>query len=329
MTDFGLGLKIISVAEPQPGEKLRELFAGFWPHYERWFRRDGGGRRPSYARSMRALREFMPEIVPLYEQICELVDADDQIARFLSLYRPAPFMTGCSQAIWKGQPLALIRNYDYAADFIDGVNLMSDWQGVRVIAMTDCFWGVVDGMNEHGLAAALSFGGRKVVGDGFAIPLILRYILETCRTTEQAVSVLNRVPSHMAYNISLLDSTGQHATVHVAPDRATHVTQALVCTNHQTRVEWPEHASLTATIERETYLNEAMAQPTESYASLVSRFLHPPLYRPSHLKHWRTLYTAAYLPHLYTCSYLWPQERWDQTFENFVEHGTISELLED
>ena len=30
-------------------------------------------------------------------------------------------------------------------------------------------------MNEYGLVVALSFGGSREVGDGFGIPLILRY----------------------------------------------------------------------------------------------------------------------------------------------------------
>src|SRR6185436_2580738 len=97
--------------------------------------------------------------------------------------RPTPYLTGCSQAVWtrRGEPPTLVRNYDYHPELCEGTLLLSAWHGTRVIAMSDCLWGVVDGINEHGLAVSLSFGGRQVVGDGFGIPLVLRYALEFCK----------------------------------------------------------------------------------------------------------------------------------------------------
>ena len=78
----------------------------------------------------------------------------------LSLYRPTPYMAGCSQAVWQrdGRPL-LVRNYDYFPERLEGTILMSAWNGVKTIVQSDCLWGVLDGMNEHGLAASLAFGG--------------------------------------------------------------------------------------------------------------------------------------------------------------------------
>ncbi len=40
------------------------------------------------------------------------------------------------------------------------------------------------------LAVALAFGGRKVTGIGFGIPLVIRYVLETCSNVEEACIVL-------------------------------------------------------------------------------------------------------------------------------------------
>ena len=59
---------------------------------------------------------------------------------------------------------------------------------------SDGLWGLVDGMNDAGLAVSLTFGGRRVVGDGFGVPLILRYVLQTCATADEAGEVLARVP---------------------------------------------------------------------------------------------------------------------------------------
>ncbi len=322
--------------------RLRTAFAAYWPAYEKWFLREGDAKRPTYAECKRAFREFMPELLPLYETLCESLDAGDAAARFLGLYRPTPFMTGCSQAVWIGSPsnpdaaersgsdpereIALVRNYDYAPDLFEGINLLSAWTGPRIIGMTDCFWGLLDGMNEHGLAVALAFGGRKAVGDGFAIPLILRYVLETCRTTEQAVDVLERVPSHMAYNVLVVDRRASHATVQLAPDRDVQVLDARACANHQGEIEWPEHAQLTQTEQRERYLLDVLEEPTETLPALVDRFFHPPLYMTGRFRKWRTLYTGVYCPTDGTCRYLWPNERWDQSFDLFVERGEVEAL---
>ena len=38
------------------------------------------------------------------------------------------------------------------------------------------------------------FRGRREVGEGFGVPLILRYVLQTCETVEDACDALARVP---------------------------------------------------------------------------------------------------------------------------------------
>ena len=147
----------------------------------------------------------MPEMVPIWEQLVELAGGGDLAARFLSLYRPPAYLTGCSQAIWPGQEPVLVRNYDYSPRAFEGLLFRSGWRGAGVMGMSDCLIGLLDGINESGLAVSLAFGGTRTVGDGFGVPIILRYVLQTCRTAEQAARVLARVPTHMAYNVTVLD----------------------------------------------------------------------------------------------------------------------------
>ena len=66
--------------------------------------------------------------------------------------------------------------------------------GRRVVGTEDCGWGLLDGVNDAGLAVSLTFGGRPQVGDGFGIPLILRYVLQTCTDVDQAVGAWNGCP---------------------------------------------------------------------------------------------------------------------------------------
>ncbi|MEO6444518.1 MAG: C45 family peptidase [Gemmatimonadaceae bacterium] len=144
--------------------------------------------------SLRALRTHMPELLPTYERLVELAGGSDSVARLLSLWCPTPYLTACSQAVWRGGPPILARNYDYHPMLWDAVQLVTSWTGRRVVGMSDSLWGLLDGINEDGLVVSLSFGGRKAVGEGFGMPLILRYVLETCRTVEEGVATLLRIP---------------------------------------------------------------------------------------------------------------------------------------
>ena len=271
-------LRFDAIAEDVPGVKWQRHFQGAWENYERWFLQEGEGTRPYYLTSVRALRSHMPELLPIYEQLVELAGGGDLQARFLSLYCPPPYLTGCSQAAWPGSPPLLVRNYDYSPRLCEGVTLKSAWGGKRVIAMSDCLWGVLDGMNEDGLAVSLSFGGRKVVGEGFGVPIVLRYALEFCATVDEAVKVLARVPSHMAYNVTALDRAGRFATVYVAPDRPAQVLDRPYCTNHQGETDWERYVRATASIERERFIAARLHDPDGDAQSLVRAFLLPPLY---------------------------------------------------
>jgi len=306
-----------AVAEDYPGHRWQGLFQRHWPAYRRWFLGEGARSRPYYLAARRALRIHMPELLPLYEHLCELAGGGDTAARFLPLYCPPAYVSGCSQAVWPGEAPALIRNYDYDPTLLEGVILKTRWHGREVIAMSDCLWGVVDGINDAGLALSLTFGGRRVVGQGFGMPLILRYVLEFCDSAREAATVLSRVPSHMAYNVTALDRHGEFLTVHVSPDRPAVVRADPVTTNHQRSVEWREHGRATATRERERFLNFRLREAS-SAADLLRAFLRTPVYHVAYGAGFGTLYTAVYRPDR-GASYLWPDGCWEQSFGAFQE----------
>jgi len=308
-----------SVRELQPGPRWLELVQRTWPSYERWFLRDGEGARPGFVSCRAQLRKHMPELVPLWERLVALAGGGDHLARMLSLYRPTPYLTGCSQATWTRDDPFLIRNYDYHPSYIEGRVLLSQWLGTKVIAQSDCLWGVLDGMNEHGLAVSLSFGGRVVVGEGFGIPLILRYVLETCSSAQQATEVLQRIPSHMAYNVTVIDRAAVVRTLHLSPDRPVVVHTHGVATNHQAGIEWTRHAELTRSVEREALLLERVADASERPARLIERFMEAPLYSTGWERAHGTLYGAVYRPRSGEVAYLWPTARWMLSFDRFDE----------
>ena len=312
-----------AISELQPGDKWRRLFEKLWPAYHKWFLKEGDKARPKFLTCERALKSYMPELMPTYERLLELAGGSDQAARFLSLYNPTPYMSGCSQAVWTRDEPFLVRNYDYSAKLWEALQLHTAWNGRQVIATSDCLWGVLDGMNESGLAVSLAFGGRKIVGDGFGIPLILRYILEFCETTSEATEVLSRVPSHMAYNVTLLDKAGSHATVFISPDRDPIISRQALATNHQSSVEWAEHARATASLDRAHFLSLRLNDEGETRDRFISRFFEPPLYQTKHHIGWGTLYTSIYDPASGQVVCRWPAYSLEQGMEDFTERGLV------
>jgi predicted choloylglycine hydrolase len=307
------------IKEATPGEKFSRLFEQNWPAYRAWYLDEGELARPTYLECIKALKKHMPELYPLYKEIIEMLDCDDLQARFLSLYRPPPFYSGCSQLILKRQQKALIRNYDFPPILCEGTVMHSEWLGKKVIAMTDCIWGALDGMNDSGLAVSIAYGGRLLQGDGFGITIVLRYVLETCATVEEAVAVFQRIPVHLDYNIALLDKSGQHATVFIAPGHDTVTTGATTSTNHQGSTTEGTELFLDDSVIRLNALNTLASTINQDPNTNVTQFLKPPIFRPHHLYDSGTLYTAAYYPEEGTISYHWQNEYQNLSFENFQE----------
>lgn len=307
------------ISEDHPGTKWQRQFAAYWPAYEKWWSRDGVSGHPTYLECRRALRTHMPEILGTYDQLCDLTGGGDVEARFLSYFCPPRYLAGCSQAIWQGDEPILVRNYDYDETAFDSVLLKTNWNGRGVIGMTDGLFGLVDGMNDAGLVASLTFGGRQEVGIGFGVPLILRYILQTCTNVDEAGEALRQVPCHMSYNVTVLDAERRYLTAYLGPDRAPVLTHAAVATNHQERVAWSSHAKRTATVERERFLLQKLTLHPETQDKFIATFLKPPLYSTAFKSGFGTLYTASYQPKQGVMNMHWPGRIWRKGFAGFEE----------
>ena len=305
-----------AIGELDPGPHWRALFEKHWPRYRAWFLHEGEAARTSYAASIAALRTHMPELVPTYERLCELAGGGDVEARFLAMWEPPSYLSGCSQGVWRAGDPVLARNYDYAPERLEGAILHTNWNR-PVIGMSDCLWGLLDGVNDAGLAVSLAFGGRKVVGSGFGVPLVVRYLLETCETTEDARATLRRLRYHLAHTLTIVDRSGDVVTAFLAPDRDVELSPAVVATNHQREVEWAEHAHATHTLERERELTRLLDRDETSADGFVAAFLRPPLYQRDYTRGMGTLYTAAYRVAEGRADYFWPGIEWRQSFDRF------------
>jgi predicted choloylglycine hydrolase len=155
------------------------------------------------------------------------------------------------------------------------------------------------------------------------MPMVLRYVLETCRSTKEAVAKLLAIPVPMAQNVTVLDRSGDVATVFTGCDRAAVATSRRLCTNHQEAVAWPEMAAASRTLEREAHLGHLVETPGMTLRRLVSAMLKPPLYRVIEAEDFATLYSAIYRPGEGTVDYVWPGKTWRQSFASFSEGSHI------
>lgn len=312
-----LELTFSSISENKPGEKWKNLFETYWPAYKSWIERTPRLHHPNLADSIAALERYMPEFLPTYYRLCELAGNDRTAAQFLTGFQPPAYITGCSQLVLP-KNLQLIRNYDYYPLWCEG-NLLHTFWNKEVIASGDCLWGVLDGMNNDGLVVSLSFGGKKAVGRGFGIPFILRYVLEFCANVKEAVNVLSRVPSHMAYNIMLLDKTGAHKLVQMAPNSKPRVNSVTIANNHQGEITWLKHAHFSNTLACEKRLTTLMEETQGDQEEVLKDFLKPPLFKYRYAKGFGTLYTAVYSPEKGSMELIWMDKRLEQSFKDFKE----------
>jgi predicted choloylglycine hydrolase len=294
--------------EQVPDSKWLGWFDHYWPVYRAWFLSEGEAQRPTYREVIRALDEYMPEIAGNIDHMAELAGGGDHTARFLGQYCPPPFFAACSQAILTTDEPVLVRNYDYSPRMFDALIMKSRWNQTSVIGTADCMTGLVDGMNEAGLAISLAFGGRRDVGPGFGIGLTQRYILETCETTIQAVETLKRIPVQISYNIALLDQSGNHATVMLSPNAEPTVTGNRISTNHQDGERWDQYTDLIESDQRFNFLEETINKPLIDSSLLINAFLSPPLFRKSFEIGYGTLYTVAYFPLRKEVHFFWPED---------------------
>jgi len=309
----------------------RAVFDDYWPVYKAWYtEKKGDDVSPQALKSAhRQLASIMPEMLPLYETLLEAGNDCPVAAQFLTGYQPPAYLVNCSQAILLDEEPLLIRNYDLSPDMSENLLTHSDWLGQEIIGSNECLWGLDDGMNKSGLATSITFGGSKQVGNGFGIPFVMRYMLQICDNVRQAIKLLQRVPSHMAYNVTLVDRHGDFATVMLAPGRSATVTRERCITNHQGRVTWPEQAVFSNTIERKRFLDNLLARANVSEQQLREAFLTKPLRSANYLHNFGTVFTATYKPLSEQMSYHWPAERvWQHGFSDFAASERVVNLAQ-
>ncbi|TYR80756.1 acyl-CoA--6-aminopenicillanic acid acyl-transferase [Priestia megaterium] len=171
--------------------------------------------------------------------------------------------TGCSALMQHG---VYVRNYDYHPKTYEGRFLLFQPKGgYASVGFGTRMIGRMDGMNEKGLVVGYHFVNRRHQTDGFICCTLARFILETCQTTEEAISILEHAPHRHAFNYSIYDRKG-HAAVVEASGRGIRVQRgvSMACTNHFNELIAENRHHLVESKERLDTIREHIDQPLSS-----------------------------------------------------------------
>ena len=309
-----------AVNEDKPGSKWLSRWNLSWPSYRVWFTstsKNNISRRQSEA----MLSYYMPELMVTYRRMLDLAGGGDLEACFLTQWSPPAYLSGCSiAAVTNDSAMRLVRNYDLAPQLNEGLLMRSCWRNTSVMGMVEFLWGLSDGINAHGLCAALAYGGNQRTAPGFGIALIIRYILETCKTTAEAVTQLGRIPSHMAYNVVVMDNHGVSASIEMKAGGGIRQVWPSIATNHQASPQIVDRYGLTKTFDRRSFLQTLVAEQTNP-VKLADIFLKSPLFQSNYSEGFGTLFTAEYDPSALLQTIHWHYAKWRNSLTSFSERS--------
>jgi len=187
------------------------------------------------------VKRIFPQIL---DEIQGFADAchgsyDQLAALILSVGAFKPTSAACSVfAAFNGSDVVFGRNYDFYYRFKEQSEsyLTKPKDGYKSVGNSDIFVGREDGVNEKGLAVAMTAVRPKTVKPGINFALATRYVLDKCATVEEGLSVLSDAHFLTTNNYLLADKGGNMAVVEASPDkvrvrRPEEGNKFIVCTN--------------------------------------------------------------------------------------------------
>lgn len=173
-------------------------------------------------------RAFTEKCMPIYEDVYpEILDeikgmADGlqidyiDIANFLFSMYCFVFDNKCSCLAFKDKGKTVFaRNSDFVTSIeklCDSAHYNLD-NGYSFIGNTTSWTEIEDGVNEHGLAVGLTFIYPTKIAPGINAGMLVRYLLEKCKTTSEAINAIKELPLSSPQTITLADRNGDIAVV--------------------------------------------------------------------------------------------------------------------
>jgi len=199
--------------------------------------------RADFARdSEDEVRRVFPEIL---EEVNGFADAcqasyEDALGFVLGYGVFGGLTLACSAfATVSGSDVVFGRNYDfyYALGQQSRAYLTCPEGGLWNVGHSDIFTGREGGVNERGLAIAISAVEETSVKPGMNFTLAVRFALDRCENVKEAADALTGMHHSTANNFLLADKGGNIAVVEASPERVrvrgpNDGDDFIVCTNH-------------------------------------------------------------------------------------------------
>jgi len=226
------------------------------------------------AESEPEVRIGFPEILDEIRGFAEGCHASyqDMAAFMLTIgaFKPQPMCSAFAAS--NGSDVVFGRNYDFYYSFKKYTEsyLTMPQDAFISLGHSDVFIGREDGINENGLAIAMTGLSDKTVKPGASFVLAVRLVLDKCANVKEAAKSLSSMHASACANFLLADCAGDMAVAEVSPDKAMirtpeHGESFIVCTNHFVLPEMQQYEDLERrkienwdTIPRYTAISEGM-----------------------------------------------------------------------
>ena len=171
-----------------------------------------------------AVREHLPELFEELRGVADGSGCDPHLINAIPLTLDSE--GGCSAFAVSGEhtvdrKVIFGRNYDFFPSFRPYCELYRTYPdgALASIGCSDHWVGRHDGVNEAGVAVAIAYAGRYDGHPGVMFSLAARAIMDRCRSTREAVVLLEGIPHVRNTNFLVADATGRIAVVEVGPDK--------------------------------------------------------------------------------------------------------------
>lgn len=174
--------------------------------------------------SYKELQNFYPEVIEEINGFAKGInDKPEQVGAFLLSLGVFNSTGQCSVFAFKNNSSVVFgRNYDMLHAFkkFTESSLIAPKDKYAYISQSDVFIGRSDGINEKGLAIAMSFVNGNKVQPGISFHFMIRKVLEECESTKQAIDLIQNTKVSAANNFLIADRTGDIVVVESCPQMA-------------------------------------------------------------------------------------------------------------
>ena len=169
-------------------------------------------------------QKYFPEILEEIQGIADGQSCDVKTlqAFLFSMYAMPPSCNCSCFAVANDKQILFGRNSDFLTELEkSNMNVIYRFSSssYAFTGNTTAFVQMEDGVNEHGLALGLTSIQPISIKPGMNAGLLLRYFLEKCKTTQEVIECIHKLPISSAQTFSVADSLGTIAVIECCSEK--------------------------------------------------------------------------------------------------------------